>query len=256
MLLDMLGLRRAPAEMFDVHQVHNATRPGRNVAFMRDAKARMTRPVKNILSFGCSTGEECADLAEVFADARILGLDVNPDVLSRAKRFESSRIRIRPSTASILASEGPFDLIFAMSVLCFSPQTIGMDNIASLYPFHRFEGMVGTLTESLAPGGILGAYNAQYFIEDTNVGSQFVPVVQPSYPAAGWIEKCAPNGDRACRTIFHHAGRDYSWAEWDELAREWSDEERCKTGRYRQIWIEGRERNGLRPDVALWLKAG
>lgn len=232
-------------------QIHNGTHAGRNVPFMHDVAAVLGADAPlNILSFGCSTGEECVDFAAAFPNAVITGLEVNPEILAVAKRVEGPRVRILPSTADALTANGPYDVIFAMSVLCLSPETIGMDNIGKVYPFKQFNKMVSLLDRHLKPGGILGAYNAQYFIEETWAGKSYSPVQQPSYGAAGWIEKCEKSGRRVCTTTFTHSGVDYTWPEWDASPYR----PMRKTGHYRQSFIPGRERPELRSDVALWQK--
>jgi trans-aconitate methyltransferase len=48
---------------------------------------------RRILSFGCSTGEECVTLAEYFPKAEIVGADINPVILLQARKHRSDRIR-------------------------------------------------------------------------------------------------------------------------------------------------------------------
>ena len=72
---------------------------------------------RRILSFGCSTGEECVTLAEYFPKAEIVGADINPVILLQARKHRSDRIRFVYASDRILSGLGGFDAIFCMAVL-------------------------------------------------------------------------------------------------------------------------------------------
>jgi len=81
-------------------------------------------PLK-ILSFGCSTGEEAACLSrKYFTNDRVIGLDTNISALENAKSNYSpdERISFELSTEQSLFANGPYNIIFAMSVLCRWPE--------------------------------------------------------------------------------------------------------------------------------------
>ncbi len=69
---------------------------------------------KTILSFGCSTGEECATLQQHFPDAKITGCDINPDVLRIAKQRYPEFEFLYSDNQSLNGNK--FEAIFAMNV--------------------------------------------------------------------------------------------------------------------------------------------
>jgi len=88
---------------------------------------------RDILSFGCSTGEECFSLREYFPAARIIGTDINKSNLKicNNKNFDKN-IKFIYSNSENLLKENPYDLIFCMSVLCRWPDTKNIDDISSI----------------------------------------------------------------------------------------------------------------------------
>ena len=93
------------------------------------AAAAAAPDARRILSFGCSTGEECVTLAEYFPKAEIVGADINPVILLQARKHRSDRIRFVYASDRILSGLGGFDAIFCMAVL----------RSAGHYPFEIFE---------------------------------------------------------------------------------------------------------------------
>src|ERR1700677_1126976 len=78
-----------------------------------------------VLSFGCSIGDETTCLADkYFPDSQIIGLDVSESALDSARqRLGTRHITYATSTPDNLAFNGPYDIIFAMSVLCKWPES-------------------------------------------------------------------------------------------------------------------------------------
>ncbi len=80
-----------------------------------------------IVDVGCGTGENTVGLAQLFPDAEIIGIDINPASLELASQLaarERSNVRfiqadITSNLAESLAeaSPGPFDIVFSMGVL-------------------------------------------------------------------------------------------------------------------------------------------
>src|SRR5262245_15793576 len=81
------------------------------------AAAAAAPDARRILSFGCSSGEECVTLAEYFPKAEIVGADINPVILLQARKYRSDRIRFVYASDRILSGLGGFDAIFCMAVL-------------------------------------------------------------------------------------------------------------------------------------------
>ena len=111
---------------------------------------------RRILSFGCSTGEECVTLAEYFPKAEIVGADINPVILLQARKHRSDQIRFVYASDRILSGLGGFDAIFCMAVL----------RSAGHYPFEIFEERALFLETLLRPGGLLVIHNSPYRFGD------------------------------------------------------------------------------------------
>jgi tRNA G46 methylase TrmB len=82
------------------HQGPNTTALNRYPEIFTAAAAAAPN-AQRILSFGCSTGEECVTLASYFPSAQIVGTDINPVNLIKARKHRNERIRLyMPVTAS------------------------------------------------------------------------------------------------------------------------------------------------------------
>src|SRR5262249_17422028 len=147
-----------------VHQLSHNTREDRYPAIFDAVCECLPSEGAEVLSFGCSTGEEPAALAERLPTARIVGADVSNHVLKRARRRYGQRTNISFVNAakSRLDDVGPFDAIFAMSVFCRQPDTDSLANCSELYPFQRFDEACSSLDALLRPGGYLILYNTNY----------------------------------------------------------------------------------------------
>ena len=160
----------------------------------------------HLLSFGCSSGEECASLSEQFPEARVVGTDISPRMCARAQRIadENPAIVIVPSRDDLLAAFGPYDMVFALSVLCRHHETRDTQDCSGVYPFARFEAAVERLADFVAPGGLLVLYNTTFRFADTAVARVFQDVTPPAISASGTIaqfdrdHRRLDQVDRAC----------------------------------------------------------
>ena len=165
---------------------------------------------RKVLSFGCSEGFECLDIAEAMPEAQVFGCDVNEKALAAATGRCAGRATIFASSSEAMAAHGPFDLITAFNVLCRYPETSGKFDIAKIYPFAEFaEGLAG-LDRVLAPGGIIALYNSPYLLDDVAAMAGYV--AEPGCITAnnGWTEKYEPDGLRATRVLVNANGRIYT----------------------------------------------
>ena len=139
-------------------QLHTSTRADRHPAIFRAASIAMPHAA-SVLSYGCSTGLEPRTLAErYFPDARVVGLDVSAEALAQARLTNADlagRVTIAHSTRENLSALGPYDVVFAMNVLCRWPETRGLRDIGGLFPFAQFCEQVALLDSSLNQGGLL-----------------------------------------------------------------------------------------------------
>ena len=150
-----------------------------------------------ILSFGCSTGEECFSIRSYFPYAQITGADINVDNLKKAiKRNSDSKTQFVISEVDLLKSKGPFDIIFAMSVLCRWEDTKDLENCASVYPFSKFESTINDLYSILKHDGLLIVYNANFIIEETNVSKFLMPLDLNDISESGFVHKFDKTNNR------------------------------------------------------------
>jgi 2-polyprenyl-3-methyl-5-hydroxy-6-metoxy-1,4-benzoquinol methylase len=163
-----------------VHQYSHATGADRYPTLFK-AVAGLAKSsdgtVGRILSFGCSTGEECATLGEYFPGSEVVGADISPRVLRKAARRWAKIERLRfISTAELYASNQTFDVVFAMSVLCRHRDTKHSLRCDDVYPFAHFEKTVKALARLVRRGGLLVIFNSNYRFEDTAPAVQFEPI--------------------------------------------------------------------------------
>jgi trans-aconitate methyltransferase len=143
------------------HQLPNLTAPNRYPEIFAAAAAAAPN-ARSVLSFGCSTGEECVSLAEYFPAARIVGADINPVNLIKARKHRNSQIHFVYANDRILRGFGGFDVIFCMAVL----RTSKRRRIGQHYPFERFAERARFLESLLNPGGLLVIHNGSYRFSD------------------------------------------------------------------------------------------
>jgi trans-aconitate methyltransferase len=148
------------------HQLSHETRPNRFPKIFQ--RALNLRPVaKKILSFGCSTGEECFSLAEVFPEAQIVGVDIDNWVVEQAAVKNKYPDRICFKT--VLKQDDMFDVVFCLMVF-FS--------LYDEYPFPFFNEALSELDKHINPGGLLVIYTAKYNFMTTSAAKHFIPIRQ------------------------------------------------------------------------------
>ena len=176
-----------------LHQGPNKTSFNRYPEIFAAAAALLPTALR-ILSFGCSTGEECVTLAEYFPTAMIIATDINPLNLWKARTFRSERIRFVYTLDRLLKRLSPFDAVFCMAVL----RTPRREHISEHYPFERFEERVIFLDSLVRTGGLLIVHNASYRFSDTLSSSHYemIPVIAPNntFYLPDGLTQGTPNG--------------------------------------------------------------
>lgn len=131
---------------------------------------------RRVLSFGCSTGEECATLSNYFPKADIVGVDINRANLRLARRrFDRPRIQFVHSEDGRLTQLAPFDAIFCMAVLRTRGAARNKFRARAIaaYPFSRFEEQVLFLDDLLRVGGLLVMHSTTYRFRDTALAPRY-----------------------------------------------------------------------------------
>lgn len=155
-----------------LHQTHTTTELDRYPDIF-DFVKNYNPQLETILSFGCSSGEECFSLRKYFSKANIYGVDINLDVLQEARGKNTDEL----ITFSNSLQEVPsVDAIFAMSVLCRHPESSNLE-YNDIYSFESFNTQILSLHEKLLTNGMFVIYNSNYLFSDTDVYHLYKPVL-------------------------------------------------------------------------------
>ena len=82
-----------------------------HLAALADAVERLEIAPRRILDVGTGTGAAALWLAERFGDADVLGVDVSPEMIERARAKTRGRVRFEVGDTGDAARQGPFDLV-------------------------------------------------------------------------------------------------------------------------------------------------
>lgn len=138
-------------DLTTILQTSTGTEENRYVEIFDEA-SRVYPEAKEILSYGCSSGEELESLSRRWPNAAITGVEILDTVRQAAsERFPQHRI-VHPHR---LGAER-FDMITAMSVLCRWPEVNGP------LPFPLFQDTAQLIDQHLKPGGLLIVFNTTY----------------------------------------------------------------------------------------------
>jgi 2-polyprenyl-3-methyl-5-hydroxy-6-metoxy-1,4-benzoquinol methylase len=144
------------------------------------------RPL-NILSFGCSTGEEVFSLRRRFPEATVRGLDINPGNIRISLRRQRERAVAAVSFARADSTEGErassYDVIFCMAVLRDSRLSERrIEDCRRFIRFEDFEAVVTDFCRCLKPDGILAMIHSNFRLCDTSIADQFEVVFRRPLP--------------------------------------------------------------------------
>jgi hypothetical protein len=182
------------------HQLTSTTEFNRYPELFTEAKAyaqSFHTESLSILSYGCSTGEECFTLKSYFPASKIIGADINKSNLrTAAKKNINNDVKFILSTEENLIKEGKYHMIFCLSVLCRWDDTKYVSNCKNIYPFEKFQETLVMLSEMLVPGGYLIIYNSNFRLEDTVLVKNFIIKPTPSVTTSGFVYKFDSNNNR------------------------------------------------------------
>lgn len=180
------------------HQLTSVTADNRYPELFNEVRSFFeARSITSILSFGCSTGEECFSLQSYFPNAKITGVDINKANLRKANRKNKhEKIRFLFSTPETIMQNGKYDVIFCLSVLCRWEDTKDLENCGHIYPFSKFSQTISMLAQQVKSGGLLVVYNSNFNFEDTDAFKDFVIVPTPSVHDSGFVHRFDSHNNR------------------------------------------------------------
>jgi len=147
------------------------------VLFDAIADALSARMVPRVLCFGCASGEEVRALRARLPHAEIVGVDINPRAIARARR--SDRV---PGVHYIVNDSPPpgqrFDAVLAMAVFRHGALGERPASCADILPFRRFEEGLARLDAALRPGGLLAIGNAHFRLADTRLSASYEAILR------------------------------------------------------------------------------
>lgn len=170
------------------HQSTTTTRYNRYPNIFYTCTQLIKKQHIDILSFGCSTGEEIITLKNIyFPSANIYGVDINNQILTECAKKVNKKYLF--TQEQFLLTKQTFDIIFAMSCLCKWEETESVEDSSELYPFHVFESGVKMLHNKLNTNGLLVIYNANYMFEDTCVAENYRKISRKCIKESGIVHK-------------------------------------------------------------------
>jgi len=145
---------------------------------------------KKMLSFGAATGEEAITLASMYfsnSTFTVYGVDLDEGSLETAKtsaaahspKLDDGKIIFFNGQDTDISKYGPYDAIFANSVLCYhGTPGVNPQSILAKYPFAACEDSLGYLDANLNVGGVLAIVNTNYHMSDTKLHTRYKILAQ------------------------------------------------------------------------------
>lgn len=166
----------------DIHQACNYTKVDRYPQIFQYCQRLLEGHHNlNLLSFGCSTGEEAFTLRKYFPDARITGVDINPsNIRSCIRKNQDPDIRFETIHNATFESPTIFDAMFCMAVFQRTENRHELvQDSSQIYPFMKFDQQVKALDQHLAVGGLLIVHICNYRFSDCLVAFNYEVVETP-----------------------------------------------------------------------------
>lgn len=129
-----------------------------------DSAKKLKPEAKRILSFGCSTGEECFSLAELFPHAEIVGVDISYYSIQTARR--NNKYPERVNFHDVLGATGKYDLATCLMVLFALEKPVD---------FADWNEVLEGIDRHLNLDAILMIYTSDYPFEKSKVAVNYEP---------------------------------------------------------------------------------
>jgi hypothetical protein len=172
-----------------------------------------------ILSFGCSSGQELQSIKNYFPTAAIFGCDVNRAALAEAAKVEGCTVFL--STPEAIKAFAPFDIIFAMSVLCRFSLSQNARSLKSVFPFSEFEDHLGVLDGALSDNGLLCIQNANYLFSQSSFYRSYAPVRCDLIGTNGFVDKWTADDIRISSVQKFKHGREHKIESQPDFLTDW-----------------------------------
>lgn len=139
-----------------------------------------------ILSFGCSSGDELLTLRAYFPTARIHGIEANPLAARTARRRTAGdgRITVARGTDASDVVAASYDVVLALAVFRHADLNHAPPLASPVLRFADFERTVTDLAAAVRPGGVLVIRHANFRFTDTAVAAGF-ELVRGGFASAG-----------------------------------------------------------------------
>lgn len=139
-------------------------------------------PDCNLLSFGCSTGEEVAFLRSLYPLALIKGIDISVGRIRHCRRtLADERTQFAVASSAEMEPAGFYHAVFACAVFRHSDLSHGPPSCEGIISFAEFEAAIGHLVRCLRPGGYLVIRNANFRFADTARADEFDMIGEVEY---------------------------------------------------------------------------
>lgn len=168
-----------------VNQITHYTEYNRYPNHFAEIRQR-TEDSIDILSLGCSTGEEVKALSNIYyKSSYITGYDICADIIDKLNK-ENKNTNIRYIKE---LDEKMYDLIMCMSVLCRWPENMGE------YTKRDFDEIISEIDKRVKKGGYLCIYNSKYLFEETDEFKNY-RIVKTEVTDSGFVQKYKKTGEK------------------------------------------------------------
>lgn len=140
-----------------------------------------------ILSFGCSTGEEVYTLKQLYyPNSNITGYDISSDIINNLITTNTAN---NVHFINHISNTTKYDLILCMSVFCRWPEELHINNP---YTFELFNKSINDIDKLIKLGGYIVIYNSKYLFTDTEISKKY-SVVDTINTDTGFVTKYSNN---------------------------------------------------------------